>query len=71
MGAAMSSWTRAAMHAAYEGYEEDMLPARVCGNCLGTTRVRYDARSGRRLCIVCEPHPTRDSDPPEPRRAPR
>jgi hypothetical protein len=39
--------------------EEDMLPASVCGNCLGENRVRYDAQSGRRLCIECEPHPLR------------
>jgi hypothetical protein len=37
--------------------EEDMLPRRVCGNCLGNRGVSWDASSGRRLCVECEPHP--------------
>jgi hypothetical protein len=40
-----------------EGMEEDMLPDDICGNCLGDNQVQFDARSGRRLCIECEPNP--------------
>jgi len=45
----------------YEGFEEDMMPRNLCGNCWAkSTRanpVRYDARTDRRLCRKCEPHP--------------
>lgn len=48
---------------AYEGWEEDMQPPNICGNCLTrSTRanpVRYDDRYGRRLCHQCEPHPVK------------
>jgi len=42
-------------------FEEDMMPRNICGNCLATSTranpVRFDERSGRRLCQECEPHP--------------
>ena len=52
--ARVSPATRAA---ASDGFEEDMLPRTICGNCLGDNQVSFDARSGRRLCVDCEPHP--------------
>lgn len=52
---------RRELRAAYEGFEEDMLPRNVCGNCMApSTRanpVRWDSRSARRLCRKCEPNP--------------
>lgn len=33
--------------------EEDMLPASICGNCLGDHDVRYTPGPGRRLCVDC------------------
>jgi hypothetical protein len=42
-------------------FEEDMMPRNICGNCLATSTranpVRHDARTDRRLCRSCEPHP--------------
>lgn len=48
-------------YAAALGIEEDMMPRNFCGNCwVRSTRdnpVRWDSRSGRRLCRECEPNP--------------
>lgn len=53
--------TREQLRRAYEGWEEDDMPPNLCGNCwVKSTRanpVRYDDRSGRRLCRECNPKP--------------
>lgn len=39
------------------GFEAD--DGRFCENCLADKRISFDERSGRHLCIECEPHPVK------------